>query len=241
MKLKFPSTGFTMPELLIATSLFSLLIVGVCSLFKSGGDSFNSGTWRLEKQKSAQIFLGRLKEVLEKANNAETIPANGEVVIVASPPIFINNEWLDKSAAVSDGQVVLFSIFKPYRDPQPKLNINSSEVGYWTGVVLSCTGRTLRLYRTGSLNKLPPAAPPEVGSPDLVKFPEGFNGGDIDVELNDVASLSVRVVPAAMDAGLSISVTIELQRFSGGAPTQTKVTESITSTLLHQDQEIRGF
>lgn len=229
-----------MVEVIVASSIFSLLLLAIFGIFRSGSSSFSSGSWRIHSQKNAQIFLNRVKEVLEKANNAEYVPVAGDIS-VTSQPIFINAKWRDKFAPISDGNVMMFSICRACVEKNDDLNI-AQAIGSWTGVVLLASKKTLRLYRTGSINALPTTAPARAGSPNLTRFAQGSTDGVFSMELSDVASLSINYSKATGNAAVAtattIMVTIELQRSVGNKPTDAKITQSITANLVNRDQEI---
>ena len=234
--------GFTLVEVIIASGIFSLLLIGILGIFRSGSTSFNIGTWKVHTQKNAQIFLNRLKETLEKANNAEYVPRVGDIAVTRQP-IYIGEKWLNKSAPLSNGNVMIFSICRSCIENNPDLNIPGAN-GNWTGVVMLATsGRTLELYRTGSVNRLPPSAPVRAGPPDLTRFAPGFEEGNFLLRLPDVASLTITYSMASATSGAlatssTIGVTIELRRYDGKKPTETRITESILANLLNSDQEV---
>lgn len=240
-----PRRGFTLVEVMIATTLFALLMVGVIGIFRSGSQSFNAGTWRLATQKRAQLFLARWKEVIEKANNAEVLPAAGDPPPPVSQPIFIKNNWLNQGYPASDTEIMVFSISHPFIEANPDINITQPIPGSWTCVVLTWKDRTLTLFRSGDINALPPTAPGQAGSPDLVRFPAGFTGGDFSIDLPDVSSMAFILNRATGDATVATSSTLTLKldlvRYFNGSPTSAKLTESMTANLIHRDQEVRPW
>ncbi len=240
-----PRRGFTLVEVMIATTLFALLMVGVIGIFRSGSQSFNAGTWRLTTQKRAQLFLTRWKEVVEKANNAEVLPASGDPPPPISRPIFIRNSWLNQGNPASNTEIMVFSISQPFIEANPDINITQPIPGSWTCVVLTCKDRTLTLFRSGDINDLPPSAPSQAGSPDLVQFPSGFTGGDFRIDLPDVSSMAFILDRATGDATVATSTTLTLKldlvRYSNGSPTSAKLTESMTANLIHRDHEVQSW
>lgn len=61
--------GFTIVELLIAVTVFSVFIVSLLLLFKQSGDSFKITSWKQQKTAESQIFWTHLKQNIEEATN----------------------------------------------------------------------------------------------------------------------------------------------------------------------------
>ena len=103
--------GFTLVEILVAASVFSLFFMGVFNLYRMGTNMFVTGSWKLHKQKEAERFLSQLRERLEQAAPASVV-TDAEV---AESTIHIytlaNNTSVTEPAA--DTRLILFSVCKP--------------------------------------------------------------------------------------------------------------------------------
>jgi prepilin-type N-terminal cleavage/methylation domain-containing protein len=228
------NSGVTLVEILIATTVFSLFMAAAFGIFRSSQTGFESGSWRLHRQKEAQIFLLRLKEVLEKANHAYEIGADGQTTRVGGQrPIFINGKWSETIASASNNGVMFFSINTPYVLPLPEFG-QPLRAGIWKGVGLECNNNTLRCYMTGDWNLMPPVVPAEVGSPDLTKFVFGNSEGDFSISLSDVAALGVFVQQAteAVDLGRpELFIRIEVIMEKPRSNTRVMISEQITAKV----------
>jgi prepilin-type N-terminal cleavage/methylation domain-containing protein len=70
--------GYTLVEILVAASVFSLFFMGVFNLYRMGSNMFVYGSWKLQKQKDAERFLAILRERLEMASSP-TVVTNADV------------------------------------------------------------------------------------------------------------------------------------------------------------------
>ena len=168
--------GVTMVELLIATGVFSLFMFSIYGVFEYSRSGFNSGSWRIQRQKQAQTFLLRLKELLERSSHAYAVAPNGATSKVADRPTVINGTWYNKVASTTNHGILYFSITTPFVPEQPELG-QEKRMGIWKGVGLDCKDKTLKLYLTGVWDEMPAHTPVEVGSPDLDRFAYGNTEG----------------------------------------------------------------
>ncbi|NCB38186.1 MAG: hypothetical protein EOM80_05390 [Erysipelotrichia bacterium] len=226
--------GITMVELIIATAVFSLFMISVFGVYSSSQSGFESGSWRLQRQKQAQIFLLRLKESLEKANHAYAVAANGVTTRVGNArPIFINSTWRDQIAPVDNRGIMYFSITTPFVPALSEFG-QTEKTGNWKGVGLECLNNTLRCYATGDWDKMPSFTPVEVGSPNLAQFTFGNMTGDFSISLEDVVAFGVFVSAATQTADLGrpeVFITCELRIEKPRAKTKIEVVERITARV----------
>lgn len=226
--------GVTLVEILIATSVFALFMIAAFGVFSSSQKSFESGSWRIQRQKQAQIFLLRLKEITEKANHAYEIKADGLTSRVGGTrPIVINKTWHNTTAASSDNGIMFLSITTPFLPAQPEMG-QIKRTGIWKGVGLECKNNTLRCYMTGDWNKMPAATPAEVGSPDLSKFAFGNTTGDFSISLKDVDSIGVFVQQATQSVTLGrpeLFIIYEVLLKKPRSRTIVQLTERITAKI----------
>lgn len=226
--------GITLTEILIATAVFSMFMISAFGVFSSSQTGFDTGSWRLQRQKQAQIFLLRLKEALEKANHAYEIKPDGKTNrLGGSRDIFINGTWRDKLASASDHAVMFFSITTPFVPAVPELG-QAPRIGSWKGCALECRKNVLRCYQTGNWNQMPTVTPAEVGSPDLGKFAFGNVTGDFSISLEDVSGIGVYVQQAtdAVDLGRpEVFITVEVMLQKPRSKTIVQLSERITARV----------
>ena len=230
-------SGFTLVEVLISAALLAMFMSGVMLSFRGGSDSFNTGNWRIQTQKKAQIFLTRLKENIEKANYAVTITAGGNS---ASQPmdLAVSPRWHNKvaSCTVSAG-ALWFAITKPYVAAQPALNVGLSR-GKWSGVSLYCQNRVLTLRRTGdsTVHNAPFAAP--YANPGGLFDAEGAQAC-FQETLPDVETLRINTTQNA--DGTSVEVILQMRRYINNKPQEVWIKESILCKLLLPGHSIVEF
>ncbi len=226
--------GITLTEILIATAVFSMFMISAFGVFSSSQTGFDTGSWRLHRQKQAQIFLLRLKEILEKANHAYEIRPDGKTNrFGGSRDILVNGTWRDKLASASDHAVLFFSITTPFVPAVPELG-QTQKTGSWKGCGLECRKNILRCYQTGDWNQMPAVTPAVVGSPDLGKFAFGNETGDFSISLEDVNSIGVYVQQAtdAVDLGRpEVFITVEVMLQKPRSKTTVVLSESITARV----------
>ncbi len=231
--------AITLPEILIATAVFSMFMIAAFGVFSSSQAGFETGSWRLQRQKQAQIFLLRLKEILEKANHAYEVKADGQTSkFGGSRPVIVNGSWRDKTAAASNHAVMFFSITTPFVPALPELG-QAQRSGIWKGCGLECKKNTLRCYQTGVWDRMPPVTPAEIGSPDLGKFTFGNITGDFSISLEDVSGIGVYVQQATQSVVIGrpeVFITVEVQLEKPRAKTKVQLTERITARV--QDRTV---
>lgn len=224
--------AFTLVEMLIAVSVLSLLLASAYGLYSHAQKSFNVGSWRLSKQRSAQTFLLRLKETLEKANHAYSIENSGvQGRVGGSRNILIDTKYYNKLASTSNKLMLCGSINKYYTSGSPELRV-PARPGIWKGFALQCFNKKLKLYQTGKWDDMEPSPPAIVGTADATKFVLDNTTGDFKMELEDVDSIGFWAATATGTDTLPnpevlITCTIKLVK----PKDKTALTESITAKI----------
>lgn len=103
--------GFTLIEIMVAASVFSLFFLGVFSLYRMGSNMFLQGSWKLQKQKDAERFLAVLRERLEMASSPSVVTEGA----VNELPVHIYTlaSGSEVIAPTDDTRVLLFAVCKP--------------------------------------------------------------------------------------------------------------------------------
>ena len=238
--------GFTLVELLVSMGILAMVLTAVMAVFKGGGDSFSSGSWRIQKQKSLQLFLNQLKTVIEKANYAEVIKANGGSPDADPLPINIRRDFrkTDGSCAAVDQSILFFAITQPAIEAQPDIG-TAGKRGHWSGVVMSCRNRRLTLRRVGDWDdyNVPYGAPlntyPTTGA-IVTLFDQGIPNADFETVVEDVRTVGIFDFPGVAGtpvASGTILVRATLSRERAGQPV-AEISEKIVSKLLDPNHTI---
>ncbi len=108
-------SGFTLVEIVVAASVFSLFFLGVFNLYRMGSNMFLRGSWKLQKQKEAERFLAILRERLEMASSPSVVSQGA----INEQPVHIytlasGSEVIEPAG---DARVMLFAICKPNVQP----------------------------------------------------------------------------------------------------------------------------
>ena len=74
--------AFTLMELLIAAAIFTILALGVFSLFSMGSRMYICGSWKYNKQKEGERFLQTLKERIEQTSKPAYIQHIGDKFVL---------------------------------------------------------------------------------------------------------------------------------------------------------------
>lgn len=235
--------GHTLLEILIAAALLAMVLVGATSVFRGGSDSFKSGTWRSQSQKRAQLFLGALKEMLEKANDSEYIEAGGSITSVASNPVFINRRWYNTNGACATvrDSCMYFNVNKPFmRAPSALLSPTTvppaDTPGRWSGVVLSCQNGTLHLNRNGNYSAINGNPFPAQFAPPVANF-QAMPDVQFHSALENVESLLIQESRSTNGVTILIRVTLR-------APRDARVinlSEEIRAKLLKVDSRVTPY
>ncbi len=234
MRCRTCRTGVTMVEILVATGVFALFMVSVFSIFEYSRSGFESGSWRIQRQKHAQTFLLRLKEQLERSNHAYFVAPNGATERAAERPTVVNEAWFNQIASTTNNGIMYYSITTPYVPEQPELG-QVERKGTWKGVGLDCKDNALKLYMTGVWNNMPAHTPAAVGSPDINKFEFGHTEGDFFITLPDVAAVGVFVIAATQTTDIgraAVFMTVELLLEKPRSRQKVQITERITASLV---------
>ncbi len=147
--------GITLTEVIIAAAIFSGFMVAVISIYRSGTESFITGTWRVNAQKQARAFLTQLRDDLESANNPAVL-ATDTTTFPASTPIFLNAVGFADHASATQPVLSLTSAnwtpacFMVISRPCQRGTIfTPAAPGQWVGVSIWAQSRRLRYVRSG--------------------------------------------------------------------------------------------
>ncbi|MBF0410911.1 MAG: hypothetical protein HQM10_26435 [Candidatus Riflebacteria bacterium] len=240
-------SGFTVMELMMGFGILSALMLGVLAIYRSGTESFLIGTWKVNAQKKAQLFLSQLREDFEKANNPFELATASANFPTASTPIYLNvDAFSDVEASTFKKKnldsagwtpLVFLTVSKPLCIANI-LNNNVQTSGKWIGVSLWASKNKIRYIRTGSpgiFTSVPDAKPTSITN----FLPNGSTvaaGGDwepgtdniFDREIiEDVRNISFMQKTRNIDGKnrFIIQTRIQMQRFKSGNPTETTFTE----------------
>jgi len=229
--------GFTLTEVLIACGVMSLLFAALFAVFRGGTSGFKSGQWQIQSQKKAQLFLNQLRELLEKANNAESYSSTSSPMV--SPlPINVKTGFLNSVTALSGATGLLyFSVTTAYSAATPI--IRTSEVrGTWAGVSLSAVrnndgqGYKLVLTRSGTDTDHIRCGPPYTQTLAGGNFDAEPASRRVSIELEDVQSIGFSAVSPG-----SVEVTIVMSRNFGGGRVGL-LRESVRAKFMNSDLSI---
>jgi|GEM_PF-971784 len=232
--------GFTLAEVLISCGVMSLLFAALFGVFRGGASGFKSGQWQLQSQKKAQLFLTQLRELLEKANNAESYFSTG-TPSVNPLPINVKTGFLNSVTALSESTGLLyFSVTTSYSAANPV--IRTSEVrGTWAGVSLSAVknndgqGYRLVLTRSGTDTDHIRCGPPYTQSLAGPNFTAEPAARRVSIELEDVQSIGFSNVSPG-----TVEVTIVMSRNFGGNRIGT-VRETVRAKFMNSDLSIAAI
>jgi prepilin-type N-terminal cleavage/methylation domain-containing protein len=107
--------GFTLVEIIVAASVFSLFFLGAFNLYRIGSNMFLQGSWKLQKQKEAERFLAILRERLEMASSPSVVSQT--VVNEQTVHIYTLASGTEVTEPVGETRVLLFTICKPNVQP----------------------------------------------------------------------------------------------------------------------------
>ncbi|HNV71813.1 MAG TPA: prepilin-type N-terminal cleavage/methylation domain-containing protein, partial [Candidatus Ozemobacteraceae bacterium] len=147
--------GMTLTEIIIAAAIFSGFMVAVFSIYRSGTESFITGSWRVNAQKQARAFLTQLRDDLESANNP-AVMATDTTTFPASTPIFLNAGGFADHASTTQPLLSLSgttwtpACFMVISRPCQRGTIfQPAAQGQWVGVSVWGQSRKLRYVRSG--------------------------------------------------------------------------------------------
>ena len=226
--------GFTLVEMSIAMGLLSLLIISAFSLFSDSNRAFNSGTWKLSRQKDAQRFLLFFKEHIEKASHAYVLKADGSKEIIRNIDISIASNYYNKLASSTDTGIVFASSCTPVRESNKDLGIEEKVQGIWKGYSLECFKRKLAFVQTGDINKMPPSTPASSLAPNNSDIKLGDTNGDTLMVLEDVDSIGVFVKESEDSINLKrpeVLLTLQIVMTMPNSKTKISITEQITAKI----------
>lgn len=231
--------GFTLVEVMIACGLLSLLLLGVFGVFRGGAGGFNTGQWTIQTQKKAQLFLVQLRELLEKANNAESYFSNG-VPTVNTLPLYAKTGFLNTVTALTGNTgLMYFSVTTAYNSANPLIGAPETR-GVWAGVSLVAaakgdgTGYKLILTRSGTDADHIRCGPPYALALAGGNFNAEPSSKRVSIELEDVQSIGFNTTNAG-----TIEITIVLSRDFGGGRVST-FREFVRAKLMNADMRVTG-
>lgn len=233
-----------MVEILIASAILSALMVSVFAMFRSGSESFSSGSWRIQNQKLLQGFLARLRDYVEKANNANIIGSTGGLGSQVLP-ICINTNAIDKEMVVhgTNTDLMFFSVTESYKAGQADYGILPTN-GSWLGVALLCRGNQLILKADGNWDQFASGCTPpaEIRPADLTKFPARASM-NANITLDNIESVFIAKPNTTVidkESG-HMKIRITLRRYNGNQPTDSYITEEIGVKLIEVKPEVKSF
>ena len=228
----------------MATFVLSMFIASIFMVFRSSSKSFSSGSWRIQSQKRLQVFLARLKDLLEKANNAHSIGADGTLG-VETLPICINDKVKDTDFEVrgQDLDLLFFAVTESYKEGQPDYGVVNT-TGSWLGVALLCRGDKLILKSEGDWDTFaadctPPA---DIRPTDLANFPARATL-NMKMTLDDIESVSISTpddITVDKETG-HMKIKVTLRRYDGNRKTESKIVEEIGVSLIEKNPEVKTF
>jgi type II secretory pathway pseudopilin PulG len=236
-----PATaGFTLTEIIIACGVMALLLTALFTTYRSSTHSFQAGSWQLQSQKQAQIFLGRLRDLLEKASHAYSF-SSALVPNIATLPIYIGTPFHNppnEVAPTGTAGVMYFSVPTAFHAANPLLGA-LQRPGSWMGVSLHVIpgthGRTLVLTQSGSDAQLNTPIPAPYGNALAgANFPPVPAARRIVTELDNVATLRIDTRTPG-----TISFAVTLRRTFSGRPVEVR--ENMRAKLLHADHQILNY
>lgn len=92
-------SGFTLPDLLVATALLGLVMAGLLGVLRSGIASYRWGAARVEAQQSARVALERMAKELRSAGY-DPKSAGIEAIAIAEPARVVLQTDLDDDGVI---------------------------------------------------------------------------------------------------------------------------------------------
>lgn len=245
MRLIYKRTAFTLAELLIATSLLTLVVMAAFSLYSSSTKNFIIGSWRLEEQKRLQRLNSDLTRDLSAAvAGLYNIDASGVSSKFFDTPIYINknlyseDENAPKALNVNIDTwqcLIAFSIATQHIAESPSFGISEVK-GKWQGTSLWAKGGKLKYLRTGDHNKYgstPITLPATINYPGPAVVGNGLNfesEKERNGEKNSDTSVEEISIIGKKTSGSTVSaleITTKSIRKEGGRHTDTELTQKV--------------
>lgn len=217
--------GFTVIEIMVATGILSLFMVGVFQLYRSGSQSFLLGSWKTRAQKDAQLFLEEMRSILEISGNA-LIFRDAVIDPPLQLPIHLHSGASDSTLLISEfnGEVAFANLVTPctlYSGLAP-----ARLPGTWVGAVLTAENGSLNL-RTYNDPSLMPAQSMTwalaLGG-DFVPAPD--TGLRVPRTLRDVELLEIQ--QEAVNDRIQLLIRVTLRR----PEQETRVVQEVRANLL---------
>lgn len=193
------SKGFTLVEILVAASVFSLFFLGAFNLYRMGSNMFLLGTWKLQKQKDAERFLAILRERLEMASSPSVVSA--AAVNEQSVHIYTLASGTEVVKPNNDTRIILFAVCKP--------NVQSANI---SGMVMPHV-LTLKKSDGSKLSTLTLVGKSQIDFPGIngdfiAELNSGIGIGDFAGEPQDFGLGAATGFNAALSEVLSVRVYI---------------------------------
>ena len=242
--------GITLTEIVIAAAIFSGFMIAVFSIYRSGTDSFITGSWRVNAQKQARAFLTQFREDLEAANNPAIIATDATTFPASTPIFFAQSGFSDHASttfpitSLSGAAWTPLSFLIISRPCQRGTIFQPAAPGQWCGVSIWAQNRRLQYVRSGTWGTFSSSPAGFPGGVSFTQFqtncltPGDFVGSTLkimnQVFLEDADRISfrrkIRTTGGQPEAVLEI--TLRLVRMRNGLPmNETFVEERIDAKI----------
>lgn len=228
--------AFTLVELTISAALLSLVVFAITSVYSGSSKSFNTSSWRMSRQKEAQILLLRFKEAMEKASHFNSIKATGVKERKSDVNVIIAGNYYNKIASAANTGIVFASHCTPHIESNPELQ-TTEKLAVFKGFSLECYDRNLAFVQTGDSNKLMATIKtfPMTALPPLenAKIKRNDTSSDSIVKVEDVDSIGVYVTHknklASETCLLTLKIIMRMPNTKGKSAVLVK--EEITASI----------
>lgn len=218
--------GFTLIEIIVASGILSLFMIGVFQLHRSGSQSFALGFWKSRAQKDAQSFLEEFRTVVEMSGNAivfQDTAIDSSLLLPLQIDANCQNTELSLSSLTNDTMIAFMNTVSPCTLHSNLAKIK--ETGKWFGTVMSANKGTLELRYYSDPSLLPTQAMPwalALGG-DFVATTSPLRRAK---KIKDVEKIEMR--SNTVSGNVQLTIIITLLRPNG----KTRVKQDITMNLL---------
>jgi len=226
--------GFTLVEIVVAASVFSLFFLGVFNLYDMGTNVFLRGSWKMQKQKEAERFLALLRERLEMASSPSVVSAEGNLLDDQFVHIYTLASGTEVTETADETRLLLFAVCKPNIEPTGTrglimphiLSMQKDKDGFFKLVL---RGTTEIDFPGGINNDFLDELNQGMGKGDFTAAPEEFGLVDRSFSLGNVHTVRVYVGAASGSFNLGdisgqtfgIEVTMRRPKSEDTSVTQT--------------------
>ena len=223
--------GFTLMEVLIASTILIMFMTGVFSIYRSGSASFQRGSWKQKAQKESQVFLEELRLYIERGNNA-LITRDTQIDLLAFPlrlNTLASGTDYDVRTLSANSDILFVNMITPCT-----LYSNlatTKQAGTWLGGLLTASRRRLTLQPYRDPTALPTAVQPWVPAlgTDFLAIPTSQMR--MPQVLDEVDSIRFQL--ASTTEALQLTVTVNLSRTGANVGVDdTRVNQSIRAKIL---------